>query len=217
MTTILSDTAVVRMKLNAFWASQRPGKVVSVRELFQFGPDKLIYLVMSEFAKCQKVDRVAWGVYMLPKEDGLPPRVNEVVAAKARGFGKDIIKLNKEFRKSIVAKNGSDERDVIYATSGCSTSFRFQGKVVRLYKMANRKFELLKTKVGAAFVTLWKSRLDRRSDIKRVLKAHHVERSELRESVPLLHLLPLWLKNVMLSHCPEFKWRSAGASARASP
>lgn len=215
----LATTAVVRMRLNAFWAKQEPGVPISVRELFQYGPEQLVYLVMSEFARNEKVERVAWGVYMLPNKDGTLPPVKEVAIAKARGFGKDILQLPKEFQKSIKSKNKTDEKTVSFATSGCTSSFRFAGKVVRFYKVANRKFELLKSRLGSVFATVWKKQLARKTDIKRVFKDLNVEKAELRGSSKLLHLLPMWLKNVMRDHYPEMTWQPSSVTllARAGP
>lgn len=216
---ILSSTAIVRMNLNSYWSKQQPGKAVSVRELFELGPEGLVYLVCSEFAREGKLVRAAWGVYILPNPDGAMPPVQDIAVAKARGFGKEILNLNTEYQNSVKATFNKEEESVVYATSSCTSSFQYEGKTIRFFKVARRKFELLKSKAGAAFATLWRNHSSGESEIERVLEEQEVERTELRTSSRLLHLMPKWLKKSLRRLYPEIAGPGLSANfySRGSP
>lgn len=158
---------------------------------------------MSELVKIGKLVRPAWGLYMIPNADRSLPSVQEIADAKAEGFGKKILRLNKEFQNSISVITKTGEATVAFASSGCTTRFRYEGRKICFFKVADRKFDLLKSKVGAAFATLWKTQADRKPEIKRIFQVLKVDRKELRSGKNSLHLLPKWLKDVLRIHYPE--------------
>lgn len=212
----LSSSAAVRMRLAAFWAKQKPGEPISVRKLFIFGPEQTIYQIMSEFAKSGRVKRLALGVYMIPTQDGSWPSAMDVALAKAEGFGKNILKVNKDYQKSIRPnQKNADENTLVLATTGCSSSFRYRDKLIRAYKVSDRKYQLLKKKTGAALATVWRLYLKKKSEIKKILKNQNISRNELRTGFELLHLLPMWLKLILRVHFPEMAWQAATKSFTA--
>ncbi len=198
---------IVKGRILGFFSQLGEGIPVAVRMLFCFGREYQVYKIASDLAKKKLLIRVASGVYMLPNPDGALPSAAEIAFAKAQGFGKDIYELDEEIKANTAdLKLMSCNPIALFATSGSSSSFRCRAGTIVFYKMANRKIELLKKKIGRAFVSFWKLMTHHKKEMDEAFKKSQISPRDQKFTPNLLELLPLWLKTDLRESYSEMPW-----------
>lgn len=200
--------AAVKNCVLTFFRQLGKGRPFSIRLLFGFGKEWQLYKAGSELVDAKKLVRVALGVYMLPTDPESWPSDVEIARAKAAGFGKEIFFVNDDFLPEIQhlkIVRGSKVR--VFATRGASSSFLCGTTKIVFYKVADRKAELLREKIGKVYNTLWKSFPTDKKSIDRSFDHSKISSRDLNETPKLLHLLPMWLKTSLREFYPLIPWQ----------
>lgn len=196
-----------RNRIIGFFSELGEGIPISVRMLFCFGKEAQVYKIASELAKVDKLTRVTWGIYMLPTKDGSLPTEEEVALAKARGFGKIIYALDEEIKQETAKLKVMKENPIaLYATSGSSSSFKYKSGRIVFYKMANRKIELLRQRIGKVYTSFWKLFTHEKKEMDIHLEQAQISDDDKKVTPRLLELMPMWLKTSLRNLYKEFPW-----------
>lgn len=200
--------SIVRNLVLSFFTELGPGIPKAVRLLFCFGKEAQIYTIASELVKKRLLTRVIRGMYMLPTSDGSMPSDEAVALAKAEGFGKIIYELDDDIRNNarnlkIMSKNPI----AMYATSGASSSFKYRNGTIVFYKMANRKIELMKRKLGSTLNNFWKLFTHSKPEMDEKFERAGITEKDKSLLPRILELLPMWLKTDLRTMYEEFPWR----------
>lgn len=196
-----------RNRILGFFSELGEGIPISVRMLFCFGKEAQVYKIASELVKRHKLSRVTWGIYMLPTKDGSLPSEEEVALAKARGFGKKIYTLDEEIKHETAnLKVMKGNPIALYATSGSSSSFKYNGGKIVFYKMANRKIELLRKRIGKVYTSFWKLFTRNKNQMDNKFEEAQISDEDKRFTPRLLELMPMWLKSSLRELYKEVPW-----------
>jgi hypothetical protein len=171
-------------------------KPFSIRDFLIYGTRNVIDQVFYRLVTYGHVIRVARGVYI--KNTAPMPTVAEVAMVKAAAFCKKIAIDGPEALCVIGLKDKSHKR-YIFATSGCSSSFRIGNSVVRFRTRSGRKMQLGDSPVGLVIRALWhlqKKACDDKTAAAAVAKFEKKDRQILRQSVALM---PAWMHNCFAS------------------
>ncbi|MBX9570719.1 MAG: hypothetical protein K2X77_17640 [Candidatus Obscuribacterales bacterium] len=198
---------IVKSRILTFFEELGAGIPISVRMLFCFGKESQVYKIASELAKRDRLARVVWGVYMLPNEDGSMPSAEAIALAKAQGFGKAIFDLDEDLKHNMRnLKLMCGNPVALFATSGASSSFKYKNGTIVFYKVANRKIELLKERIGMAFATFWKLFTRRKGEMDHRFEKSQISEIDKKSTPHLLELMPMWLKTDLRELYEEFPW-----------
>lgn len=191
-----------------FFRQLGKGRPISIRLLFGFGKEWQLYKAGSELVDSKKLVRVARGVYMLPTDSASWPTEVVIARAKAAGFGKEIFIVNDDLLPEIQHLKIARAPNVrVFATRGASSSFLCGSTKIVFYKVADRKAELLREKVGKVYNTLWKSFTTDKRSIDKSFDRSKITSREQNETPKLLHLLPMWLKSHLREYYPFIPWQ----------
>jgi hypothetical protein len=200
--------SIVRNLVLSFFTELGAGIPKAVRLLFCFGKEAQIYIIASELVKEKLLTRVTRGIYMLPTQDGSMPSDDAIALAKAEGFGKVIYELDDGIRHA--ARNlkiMSGNPIAMYATSGASSSFKYRNGTIVFYKMANRKIELMKRKIGSTLNNFWKLFTHSKAEMDEQIELAGITENDKSLLPRILELLPMWLKTDLRANYEEFPWR----------
>lgn len=212
----MAAIGILKNRILSFFQELGQGIPISVRMFFCFGKEAQVYKMMSNLAKTKSIDRVAWGVYMLPNDDGSMPHEVAIARAKAKGFGKAIYDVDDDIKhNNQTLKIMSGNVLALFATSGASSSFRYgDGKIV-FCKIADRKIGLVKRRVGKVFTTFWKLFTRDKSAMDKKLERWQINDRDKSALPRLLELLPMWLKTDLREYYPDFPWKMGLSEALA--
>lgn len=203
----MPEISIVRKRILYFFRKLGRGIPISVRALFCFGKETQVYKIASNLAKELELTRVAWGVYMLPNQNGSLPTKEVVALAKAQGFGKIVFNID-----DIINQSGGNlkiiDADTIacFATSGAGSCFKYNGGKIVFLKMANRKIQLLQDRMGKAFTSFWKRFTHSKSEMEKSFEDLQVTSVDKVRTPKLLELMPLWLKTNLRENFSELPW-----------
>jgi hypothetical protein len=167
-------------------------KPFSIRECLIYGPRNVVDQVFHRMLKQGRIVRVARGVYI--KSSAPQPKVNEIIEVKAKAFYRTIAihgsqaagRLNKQFRAP---------EQLVFASSGASSSFKIGNKTVRFVRTSDRKLKLGNSTIGLTIRALWhlgKKFCDTQTAALMVFDFRKNERKELRLSASIM---PQWMRD----------------------
>lgn len=193
------------------------GTIISSAELLALGPRKAVYKALSRMSSIAgDLFRLARGLYLKKKQnqpDWRPP-IEEIVAAKLRAFQRDAVPapasdtLSKKIPQRRFSKNKetSSKSEIQLDTNGNTSSFQlYNGLVVKIKRIAQRKFDLAKTEAGRKARVLWEA-AESLAPKHLMDFAKSIGREERKDLKVLLPLLPHWLADTLgapWSHKPE--------------
>ena len=176
------------------------GQILTTRELLSYGTRSAVDQAVCALVKDGYMDRLARGVFVTTKSwPAVKVKDIDVATAKARAFGKELLTDAAHIagKLGIAADMGSPPNTVTFASSGCSSQFRFGDITIRFRGICQRKFQLGETKSGQSLRALWHIG-------QRTVNAHTVQeaarnflrtdREEIRRPCTA-GMLPEWLKD----------------------
>jgi len=131
------------------------GQLFTTRDLLSYGTRSAVDQAVSKLIQLGYMKRLARGVFVRLSGAGVPNvSVTEVALAKAAAFGKQILTWSSDRCHQLLGK-GITESQTIFASSGCSSQFRFGNVVIRYKAICGRKFKLGDSKAGRTLRSLW--------------------------------------------------------------
>lgn len=185
------------------------GTIISSTEVLSLGPRKSVYKALSRMSSAGgDLFRLARGLYFKKKQNQQDwrPETEEIVGAKLRAFQRDAVpspvsdKLSQKIsqRRSPQDKESAWSKSEIHLdTNGNTSSFRlYNGLVVKLKRIAQRKFDLAKTEAGRKARVLWEAA--EALNPKHLMEfSKSIGREERQDLKVLLPLLPHWLSDTL--------------------
>jgi hypothetical protein len=171
------------------------GQLLTTRDLLSYGTRSAVDQAVAKLVRLGYIKRLARGVFVRLTEFRVPDvSAAEVAETKAAAFGKQILPWGADGCKNSV-NDGSGQPQVMFASSGCTSQFRFGDMIVCYRAVSARKFNLGVSKVGRSLRTLWQlgRRLcDAHSVMDAVRGFYRSDFDEIRRPVAA-SLLPAWL------------------------
>lgn len=193
------------------------GTIISSVELLALGPRKSVYKALSRMSSLEgDLFRLARGLYLKKKQNqpDWRPATEEIVEAKLRAFQRDAVPApasdalshNIPQRRFSENRQTTRESEIQLDTNGNTSSFRlYNGLVVKIKRIAQRKFDLAKTEAGRKARVLWEA-AESLTPKHLIDFAKSIGREERKDLKVLLPLLPHWLADTLgapWSHKPE--------------
>lgn len=152
----LTTALLVRRHINGL----KPKQIFSIRDLLPYGSRRAVDLAMHRLVKDELVFRIARGLYVRNYDPQRTPDEDSVSRAKARAFAKDTSyhsrSCTQELRQLEIDSITLEERlDLVYATTGSTSSFRYNDRKIKFRKEAPRKLILAGSRVGDFVRALW--------------------------------------------------------------
>ncbi len=170
--------------------------IFSTRDLLNFGTRAAVDQCLCRLVKKGDIRRLAWGLFMRDGLDVPMPTALVVATEKAKAFGRRIVTDGAEAAKLLGLRAGRNQQ-VVYATDGRSSSFRYRDVRIYFNGVSPRKMSLGDSSVGLAIRALWKLGRDvcQKKDIeKATILFNRPERQQFRQSQ---YLMPFWMTNLL--------------------
>ena len=146
-------TAHIRRQL----AKMGGTKPFSIRDFLAFGGRAAVDQAFARLVKNGEVIRVARGLYI--KGNSPPPTALEVAVAKAAAFNRTIAMHGSQaallLKISQAKHQNQTVKELVFATSGRTSSFRFGEQIIRFIGTSARKLHFGNSKPGLAVRSLW--------------------------------------------------------------
>lgn len=168
-------------------------QIFTSRDVLKFAARATVDRTLSGLVRKGVIVRLCRGVFCRP-EFGKPlPSLYEIILVKTRTFCRSIMTCGED--AAAACKLGESPETITFYTSGSTSSFQCQGKVIKLKHVSPRKMSLSDNKVDTCIKALW--HLGKRSckpeHIRQaVAKFDHQDRRELKARV---EVMPAWLSN----------------------
>lgn len=144
------------MQIKRYALAQEETALLATREFLPFAERKYIDRATGRLVKTQFFERLAYGVFRVHRDSNKPVTVQQIAEFKAKSFGRIAVSLGSVLTERVRIKLKIDEQPVeVFATTGHSSSFRFEGKIIYLKGMAKRKIALGETPAGRTMRDLW--------------------------------------------------------------
>ncbi len=130
------------------------GQIFTTREFLCYGSRSAVDQSICRLVNAGRIERLARGVFVVPRSGARLPTPLEVATAKARAFGKEILQHGAD---AAVASGLAKFRNqgAIYVTNGPSSSFRYGDKIIQFKRIAPRKIVCGDTLVGLVIRAIW--------------------------------------------------------------
>lgn len=189
----LSILRWVTASIRRFLATIAEGASFSTRDLLSLGSRSAIDSALSRMVAAGTIVRLASGLFMKFKMDDPDwrPPTQEIVQTKLLAFRRTGVAAadTQAETESETSLAPSSAQTVVYEITGNRSQFRlFNGILVQIKSIANRKLDLAQTAVGAKLKNLWQSTktLCEDSTRKFVTSLGREERADMKALLPLL-------------------------------
>lgn len=143
----MSAPTYIRRHINNFVGD----KPFSIRDFLIYGSRNVVDQIFHKMVLDGRIIRVARGVYI--KDTAPMPTAEEVAQVKAAAFGRTIAKYAGTAQREQEEKQSRS--DLVFASSGSTSSFQFGLKTIRFIRRSARKLQLGDSRVGIAIRRLW--------------------------------------------------------------
>lgn len=181
----------------------------STREFLAYGSRAAIDQTLWRLVQKGLIIRIARGLFI--KHDSTMPSLTEIAKAKASAFGRTIVEhgltaIHKlELHQYIDDKiqKSDQEKTVLYACNGRSSSFKCGDTTIKFIGTSPRKMNIESDRVGLVLRALWyfgksKCTMEIASLASRTL--NRLERKSLRE---MICFMPFWMPKCFASFTPK--------------
>lgn len=204
----LTTALLIRRHINGLKQKQ----IFSIRDLLPYGSRGAVDLAMHRLVKNEIVFRVARGLYVRNYDAKKAPDDYVVSKIKAQAFAKETSSHGKKCvidnRLLSFDPSSLEERlDLIYATTGSTSTFQYNNRNIKFHKQAPRKLILAGSPVGDFIRALWtlgphycyRRRTGSTIDFKKLINSRFnpYEQEELRMA---RKWMPAWLANRLFAH-----------------
>lgn len=180
-----------------------PGEPFTTKNFLGFGPRANIDQILSRLARSGKITRLAWGIFVRPKENRyvgkVMPEPNKVIEAYAESIGATVQVHGAEAAR-VFGLSTQAPTQPIYYTSGPSRKFKI-GKLNFILKhVSPKKLVHAGTKVGLAISALWflgKEQIN--VEVISIIQSHlnTTEKESLHSAIPSM---PGWMSKVFYEY-----------------
>jgi hypothetical protein len=180
----------------------KPGEIVTRKDLIVYGTEGAVDNIIQVLLKKGCLVRAVWGVYARPDPKLIHPTFEEIVEARVRTLGRQVLKHHKDLAHEhglVPAGNGSKA----YLVDGARSSFvvrpiyNREGCIVQLIKKPARKLIIDSKPPGIAALILWF--LTRRGcsedDVRKVFA--RLTRTEKEQFLEARRWMPGWLSDLV--------------------
>lgn len=183
----------VTAAIRRFLATITEGVLFATRDILSLGSRSAIDSALSRMVAAGTIVRLASGLFMKVKmndPDWRPPMQvivqTKLLAFRRTGVAAADTQAKTESETSLAPSN---DQTVVYEITGNRSRFRlFNGILVQIKSIANRKLDLAQTAIGAKLKNLWQSTetLCEDSTRKFVMSVGREERDDMKALLPLL-------------------------------
>lgn len=166
--------------------------IFATRDLLSLGSRTAIDSALSRLVASGRIVRLAWGLFMKVKtnDPDWRPQIEAVAQAKLLAFRR-VGGAALEAQSALECNTSSAHTDqtVTYQVAGNRSKFRlFDGTVINVKAVSNRKLDLAQSKLGARLKNLWQSveRLCEESALAFVRSLGREEKADVKALLPLL-------------------------------
>lgn len=189
-------------KIRVFAARLAPNEMFHTSQVLAFGTRWAVDKALSRLVQSRVLHRLGRGLFIQAGPDALLVTAEAAARYKAAAFGNQIVEHATDTGHRLGIQSRPNPAPT-FATSGCSSSFLFNGETRVYFKRASaRKRQLSQTKMGDVVRALWQ--LGRKNcDLEDIRTANiSPGRSDRLQLPSLAGLMPTWL------HC-RFRWHDA--------
>lgn len=215
----LTTALLIRRHINGLKQKQ----IFSIRDLLPYGSRRAVDLAMHRLVRNESVFRVARGLYIRNYDAKKAPAESDVSKVKAQAFAKETLSHGKrcvlENRLLSLDPSHIEEKlDLVYATTGSTSTFEYNHRKIKFHKQAPRKLILAGSRVGDFIRALWtlgphycyRRRTGSTINFKQLVESRFnpYEQEELRMA---RKWMPAWLADRLFAHqqvyLPKFQPR----------
>ncbi len=202
----------ITSKIRKHISDMPDGQPFATRELLGYGPRKAVDSAIYRLIRQQFIYRVARGLFM--KMTDAMPTLAQIVLAKTKAFGKDVLLLHGKDAAVALKISGDSNGEPTVIAAGSSTSFRCESSdygIVRVHlKSSNQLSKKFENSHVGVFVRAMKSLPEEHRSEERFAKAksdlNRTQRTELRDAS---RWMPGWLARMFWIQprvAPEPQW-----------
>jgi Family of unknown function (DUF6088) len=179
------------------------GTIFTTRDMLVFGMRTAVDQALCHLVRTERIRRLARGVFAKCDDYKTTFTELQIVKAKAHSFGRRIIETplpSKPATKQFGAENSASFETHSYCVEGHSSKFRIGDTIIEFKKVGQRRFELAKSKAGAAAHSVWQLGPTANDGValrNAVLQFNRHDYVELRRNI---QWMPAWLSD-------QIKWR----------
>lgn len=186
-----------------------PKTIFSRKDLRKFGNKNAVDLAIYHFTKRGEIVRLFRGVYLRKEASNWKPSPEEIAKIKAATLGRLITEESVSVIKKIVDNEQifdqpSDERSLVFNTTGRSISFEYEGKTIHFKETTARKIKLNNSRIGKAINVLWYLGPELRLEDAQWFLQKYLHRSERHQLRQYLPGLPEWLLEKLKLALPDY-------------
>ncbi len=187
----MSTASAIRSYINRLPGS----KIFSTREVLHFGSrasvDQSLYRMVSDV----KLERLASGLFRKFVTGAPPPSIEEVAAAKAAAFSKEIFVHGQDAAYELGIEDSPNAETIYYVPGSATSSFlsHIHGRRVHFKAAAARRLYEVNKRVGKVMRALWHLGPDRLDSAVLKKATINLNRDEIRALRHSAYRVPWWL------------------------
>jgi hypothetical protein len=168
-------------------------KPFSIRDFLIYGPRHTVDQVFHRLVAQGRIIRLARGVYIKEAARRMPS-LSEIIEVKVASFNRKIV-IHGSKAAAKLTKEGENQKPIVFATNGATSSFRVGNNIIRLIRASARKIQSGDSPTGLAIRALWhlgKKVCNVEAAGQIVWGFQQNDRKELRRAATLM---PQWLRD----------------------
>jgi hypothetical protein len=187
----MSTASAIRRYINRLPYRQ----IFSTREVLHFGSrasvDQSLYRMVNDV----QIFRAASGLFVKLLPGMKPPSIEEVAAAKAKAFSKDIFVHGQDAAHELGIEDSPNEKAIFYVPGSATSSFlsHFHDRRVHFKATAARRLYEVNKRVGKVMRALWHLGPDRLDSAVLKKATINLNREEIRALRHAAYRVPWWL------------------------